>query len=511
MMFKSILFPESDEPPVGEAIDATGCFADLHLDQIIAAITAAKETYDLAPFFRRPLRTTDAVRYRHEVMRDLESPELFRSLNAFAEAMCRMRAYLLQADKFYDKYQKQALFVNAVETYCAAAERLAGDLVSVGPKSRGLSAFQCYLTDYVVSGRFLSLSQEMRKIKVDLARVKYSMLIDGLSVTVRKYASEPNLGSEIEAAFERFSRSAVKDYKIDFPELPEMNHVEERILELVARLYPEIFAALARFCAENQSYLDHVIGTFDREIQFYVAYIEHIAPFRQAGLRFCYPEVSLARKDVYCRDGFDLALAQKLRTEHAPIICNDFALSGGERILVVSGPNQGGKTTFSRMFGQLHYLASIGCPVAAKEARLFLFDRLFTHFEREEHIATLRGKLHDDLVRIHSIIEAASRNSIVIMNEIFTSTTLQDAIFLSGKVMQKIVDLDLLCVWVTFVDEVAAFGEQVVSMVGGVDANDPTLRTYKIVRKPADGLAYAMAIANKYRLSYEQIRKRLGS
>ncbi len=63
------------------------------------------------------------------------------------------------------------------------------------------------------------------------------------------------------------------------------------MLDIVARLYPEVFLALDDYCARRGDYLDATIAAFDREVQFLVAYLEYVERFKSAGLKFCYPDV----------------------------------------------------------------------------------------------------------------------------------------------------------------------------------------------------------------------------
>jgi len=508
MTFNSILFANGSTDKL-ESSDQPDFFIDLNLDQIINTINAGREGYNLKPFFYTPLNNLDDIQYRQEVMIDIEDRVLFNHIKEFTYQMRSMRERIDQSNKLHYKYQKKGLFVDIIGIYCTAVNNLLNGLSSSNLKSSGLIKFRNYLMNYVNSEIFISLVSETEKVKANLSTIRYCILINGSTIKVRRYESEIDYSVCVENTFDHFKKGAVKDYRVNFPDYLDMNHIEAKILDFVVDLYPNIFADLDIYCITNANYLNTIVDRFDREINFYISYLEYILPLKRAGLIFCYPKISNSNKEIYVNDGFDLALAHKLVNENLPVVCNDFYLKNKERIFIVSGPNQGGKTTFARSFGQLHYLACLGCPVPGRNAQLFLFDRLFTHFEKAENNENFRGKLQDDLIRIHSILNKVTPFSVVIINEIFTSTTLSDAICLAKKIIMRIIELDCFCVCVTFLDELSLLGEKTVSLVSTIAPENPTIRTFKILRKSADGLSYALSIAEKYHLTYDMLKMRV--
>src|SRR6266567_2325762 len=346
----SILFARREDRLSAQGANAPPFFADLNLDQIVDAVTSGWTDHELKPFFYFPLNRADTIRYRHEVFQDLEIPASLGKVKSFTQHMHDVRVLLALVNKLHDRFHRERWFLHAVEIYCDAVKQLGADLTAAPLKSRGLGGFRDYLTAYAHGSDFKSLLQEAQRLTADLSAINYRVLLRAGSFTVGNYDQEADYSAEIEQTFEKFKQGAVKDYKVDYRSAPEdMNHIEAKILE----------------------------------------------KFKRTGLRFCYPQLSSTSKEVCDYEGFDLALAQKLINANSSIVCNDFFLNGEERIIIVTGPNQGGKTTFARTFGQLHHLASLGCPVPGRKARLYLFDQLFTHFEREEKVENLRGKLED--------------------------------------------------------------------------------------------------------------------
>lgn len=520
-----------------------GYFRDLNLDQVVTAINEGQADYHLSPLYWSPLRDLDDLNYRHEVFKDVERDQVGSLIRDFTKrrlvfAFGYRTKEIRKDDHGLQHHYRTRFFLNAVQEYCQSVLTLTEGLRAAAPTSRGLGTLTSYLHDYVNSEQFLQLNNEVARLEAELADVQYVVVVRGDRITVAGYDGEGDYGDRVATTFARFQQpdDTTEDEKSDVekPNIRSQEHdayAGTGVLDLVAQLYPVLFAEVDAFCAQHLDYLDPAIAQFERDIQFYLAYLDHLAPLRTANLPFSYPRLSDTDKTEQALHTFDMALAHKLEqsrhrrhpqrggrspevasapagTDHE-VVVNDITLTGEERILVISGPNNGGKTTMARTVGQLHYLARLGCPVPGLDTQLFVCDQIFTHFERAEDSTTMTGRLQTELDQLRDDFALATPASLVILNEIFNSTTTDDALLLSRHILQRVSDLDALCVCVTFLDELAVLNDKTVSMVSTIDPNDPATRTHKVIRKPADGRAYARAIADKYGLGFQRLVQEL--
>ena len=266
MIFYSILSPgvsvrTANEPDAANERDGQpGFFVDLNLDQIVAAITVGKDEYDLTGFFHVSLHDVDSIEYRQEIMRDLENAGVIGAICRFAERLHDMRQHRARAEKLRYQRQKERWFLDAVAVYCDAVSGLVADLAGTVLTARGLLAFRDYVTAYAASAPFAALANWTQRLAAGLAAVHYCVRIDGARVQVSKFEGERDYSRDVEATFARFKQGSVKDYAFSFRDSPEMNHIEENILDLVAKIYPDIFGDLKAYCATNSEYVDETAG-----------------------------------------------------------------------------------------------------------------------------------------------------------------------------------------------------------------------------------------------------------
>ena len=279
--FTSLLSPEQTDRLPGTDTAGEDFISDLNLDQIIEAISADRDERELITrVLYRQVRDIDTLQYRHEVFRDLEAPGLLAVISRFGEQMRQVRSHLRQLPGMRSSEQRQGWFLDATTIYCTAVRTLACELADRSIQSRGLQSFRDCLARYATSPAFERLDADTAERKKDLARVMYLVRIRGPRVEVSRYDGEPDYSAEVEDAFARFQQGEVSDYRLQYRTWPAMTHVGEQILTLVARLFREEFAALAEFCRQHAGFADAVIDQFDRELQFYLAYLNYVAPLR---------------------------------------------------------------------------------------------------------------------------------------------------------------------------------------------------------------------------------------
>ncbi|MEV4125030.1 DNA mismatch repair protein MutS [Nocardia sp. NPDC049707] len=505
----SMMWPDTTVPSTDYLVVDAAAVTDLNIDRIITAIVAQDE-FQLRSWFSQPVRDPDTVRYRQEIFADLANDSVREVFDAFAAGMRSMRKRLTWQDRLHHPYQRQWWQLSAAAEYLDTVTRFAEALSELPLTSRALTRWREFMGAYLTGPGFDRLSAAVRPVQQALGEVRYSVRIVDRTLEVAPADIAPDYSAAIANLFSRFGVGAPRPPR-PRSEWDDLNHMEEQILDHVAALHPHTLAQLTEFAHSHEQFADTDVMRFDREIQFYLTYLSFVRQVSGTTRAMCLPRLASHGEQIHAEDAFDVALLTRCGRSEAEVVCNDLRLSGPERVLVVTGPNQGGKTTFARMVGQLVYFAALGCPVPARRACLPLADRLFTHFEHAEQATDPDGRLAEELLRIRDTLEAATTDSVVVLNESFSATSTADAVRIGRDVLDQLVERGSIAVWVTFFEELARTEPATVSMVAATDPDDPAQRTFRIERRPADGHAHAVALAERFGLTYDFVTARIAA
>jgi hypothetical protein len=201
--------------------------------------------------------------------------------------------------------------------------------------------------------------------------------------------------------------------------------------------------------------VDHVLGFFrilHAELAFYLGCVTLHARLANLGGPTCLPDpCPVDPPTLTARGLYDVALAL---TVGSRVVGNDV---DGDRtcLIMVTGANEGGKSTFLRSVGLAQLMMQSGMVVAAASFSADVRTGVFTHFKREEDATMTHGKLDEELARMSEIADLLGPGALLLCNESFASTNEREGSEIARQVVQAAIKSDVKVVFVTHLYDLA--------------------------------------------------------
>lgn len=476
-------------------------FIDLNLDQVISKINSLRKNYDIKKLFYMMPDGKESMKLRRSVFCDVKKDEVFDFFSEISDEIKNIRDLIEKSDESDFAPRKKVLKVRAYAAYICVIKKLAEFDTQVFDAGIFSEIFDGIKKEKN-SQNFLDFSNEIESLCSKLDSISYNLQFERehyyvkASDSTSKSEAQSNIMDELRRAF-----PGLKDtgFISPFAGRKDPGYIETESYQAMKRQNGDVFAACSEAAEKYEDMIYDCVFDFENELQFFLSFRIFEKYMEENGFTFSTPTDS----DHISADGiYDTALALSLFNQERQVIDNEVTMEKDEEFLVVTGPNQGGKTTFARAVGQLLYFYLMGLDVPASRAGLPYYDNILTHFSVEESTETGQGKLKEELTRLAPMLSENCSNSFVILNELFTTAATLDAEEMGTKVMKAFVSKGCRGIYVTHIKELTET-EHSVSMVAMCDENDHHKRLYKIVRKPAEGLGYAGAIVEKYKLTYD--------
>ncbi len=430
---------EGDLPANQEAL-----IQDLELDTLLSTMAAGDRF--MFEVSRRALLLSlpdpDAIAYRQQVVTDcLEQPTVVRELYALAgEALTAQKSvwWGLRNDSprrsLGSAVQKMELFSGFLRRLHAMAEEHA-------PKfsSPGFTRLFATLQEELDSAYLELVESQLKALKFTggiLISARLTAGNKGKAYTLRRQQEQGFLGRI-------FDRSG---YTFTIPDrdtggFTALGTLEDRGTNLVANAL-----------AQSVDHVDAFFVMLRTELAFYVACLNLSERLAEQGEPTAFPiPVPRGEPALSARGLYDVCLAL---TTGQRVVGNEVD-ADGKSLVMITGANQGGKSTFLRSVGMAQLMTQAGMFVGAQSLRVNVCDGVFTHYKREEDETMESGKLDEELARMSTIADHVTANCMLLCNESFASTNEREGSQIARQVVRALLDEGVKVVFVTHMFDLA--------------------------------------------------------
>lgn len=294
---------------------------------------------------------------------------------------------------------------------------------------------------------------------------------------------------------------------------PLMNNLNRVMTEMLASTVKQLKNKLSRYVNISGYSLTKLIPEFI----FYIRWAEYIDKIMSLGFPMCKAEIlDIEKREMKAEDIYNLKLAlQNVDGKKLDIIMNDFEFTAENGIYIMTGPNRGGKTTFTQAVGLIFLLAQNGIYVPAKSLSISPADKIYTHFPADENKTVNLGRLGEESKRISEIFETATSKSLLLFNESLATTSFAEGLYIAKDLVKALHYLGSRTIFNTHMHELAMDLDtinslegdmKVASLITGIHEGQ---RSYKVFLAPPEGVSYAKDIAEKYGVTFEKLTEKI--
>jgi DNA mismatch repair ATPase MutS len=386
------------------------------------------------------LTDLDTILYRQNILKDcLKNAALVRDIYAIAvEAIAgEKKAYWGAFSKYPPAILDRSiavlqLFVGLLKKLRAIADEQAGQFESEG-FTRLFAMLQAELSDEY----FIVIEDHLRELKFRggvLISAELGKGHKGMNYVLRK----PHNNKE--GWRDRLFAKKPPTYTFRIADRDEagaraLSELKDRGIHLAAN-------ALAQSC-------DHILSFFKMlrtELAFYIGCLNLQEQLTQLGEPLAFPVPATLDERRHTFDGlYDVCLALNLKQK----IVGNSGTADGKHLVIITGANQGGKSTFLRSIGLAQLMMQCGMPVPAESFCANVCDGLVTHYKREEDTTMKSGKLDEELSRMSDIVDHLTPHSMVLFNESFAATNEREGSEIARQIISALIEQRLKVFYVT--------------------------------------------------------------